>query len=100
MKQSTYLDLTAEQRTVLIKAVEDKFHNLNGKYAQMDLMQKTYKDEIRKIDDELKILEATILNTAEGIVSIELIKKTDRIKINTKKAAMELMADMRKAKNQ
>lgn len=96
MKQSTYLDLTDDQRAVLAKAVEDKSHNLTDKYAQMDLLQKTYKGAIQKIDNELKILEATILNTAEGIVPILHIKKTDRIKISTRKDAMKLMIVKRK----
>jgi len=99
MKESTYKDLNAVQIEVLIKAVESKYHNLCGKYAQMDELKKVYEDEIAKIDSQLKIFEAGILSAAEGLVPIKLNKNLDRITINTTKAALRKMSDIRKSQD-
>ena len=96
MKESTYRDLTTIQIEILIRAVESKHHNLCGKYKQMDELKKVYEDEIAKVDLHIKILEAEILNAAEGIVLVRLNKKIDRIIINTTKAALKKMSDLRK----
>lgn len=95
MKESTYRDLTAVQIEILIKAVESKHHNLCGKYKQMDEMRKMYEGEISKVDLEIKILEAVILNAAKGLVPVSLDKKIDRIFINTSKAALKGMLIVR-----
>lgn len=95
MKESTYQDLTAVQIEILIKAVESKYHNVCGKYIQIDEMRKMYKDEISKVDLEIKILEAEILNAAAGLVPVSHDKKKDRLKISTAKSALKGMAIVR-----
>ncbi len=99
MKESTYQDLTAVQIEILINAVESKHHNLCGKYKQMYEMRKMYEDEISKINLQINTLEAVILNAAKGVVPVKLNKNRDRIIINTTKAALKKMSDLRKAGN-
>ena len=96
MKESTYLDLSSSQKDALIRAVDQKHHNLHDKYKQVDQLKKYYEDEIGKINDEIEGIEADLQSTARGIIPIKISAGKKRLGIDTTKAAKDLMAITRK----
>ncbi len=97
MKESTYLDLTSSQKDALIKASDQKHHNLHDKYKQVDKLKQYYEDEIGKITDEIKGIEADLQSTARGIIPIKISVGKKRLGIDTTKAAIKRMIAARQA---
>ena len=99
MKESTYLDLSSSQKDALIKAVDQKHHNLHDKYKQVDTLKKYYEDEIGKIGDEIKGIEVDLQNTARGIIPIKISVGKKRLGIDTTKLAIKKMTDTRRSED-
>ena len=99
MKESTYLDLNSSQKDALIRAVDQKHHNLHDKYKQVDQLKQYYEDEIGKINDEIKEIEVDLTNTARGIIPIEISAGKGRLGIDTTKRAIKKMTDTRRSED-